>query len=747
MLWVGTEKGLYRHNATTESFSRLQGTPNREIRDIQMDTCGNLWFVQGFTLFKYSEKDNRLVHYDTSRYFEATSLCNTPDGSLWISTPGGLMEKYNPSADSFAATDVYSHSSKRSNTWIEKIYCTSGGAILIGTSVHGAKLFDTKSGIYTDILTYNPDKTEIFARNFLQTSEEECWIGTESGIFIYNLRTKQLTNLSKKYNDPYSISDNAVYTFCKDKEGGIWVGTYFGGINYYPRQYNSFRKLFPKSGENSLSGYVVREIHQDHEGHLWIGTEDAGLNKLDTATGIFTHFMPSGGSGSISYTNIHGLLVNGNELWIGTFEHGLDVMNTKTGRITRHYADGSGEHDLKSNFIYCFYQDIAGDIMIGTTRGAYRYNRHDDNFTLLPGMPLNNWYSALLEDSHGIIWGGTYGNGVNYYNTFTHQGGNFMYNARDRNSLGSDRVNCIFEDSHRNLWFATEGGLCKFDRGSNNFHRYTTNEGFPTNFILSLLEDHAGNLWISTSKGLVCFNPVTEQLTTYTRNDGLLNDQFNFNSAFKDGKGQMYFGSVKGLISFHPDAFIKNAFIPPIYITGFQVYNKDPGIAKEGSPLKKSITYTDKIVLNYNQSTFSIDFASLSYTAPEMSEYAYKMEGLDKDWTYLKTNRKAYFTELSAGSYTFKVKASNSSRVWNEHETTLAIEILPPWWASIWAYAVYTLVSLFIIYSLIRNYHRRVEEKNARKIEHLEIVKEKEIFEAKIEFFTNVAHEIRTPSR
>ena len=207
----------------------------------------------------------------------------------------------------------------------------------------------------------------------------------------------------------------------------------------------------------------------------------------------------------------------------------------------------------------------------------------------------------------------------------------------------------------------------------------------------------------------------------------------------------MYFGSVKGMISFHPDEFSKNKFIPPVYITGFQVFNQELTIGKKGSPLKKSITYTDKITLDYDESTLSISFAALSFTDPEMSAYAYKMEGLDKNWTYLKTNRKAYFTELVPGTYVFKVKASNSSGVWNEQETELTVEILPPWWASPLAYASYLVAGILIISYVIRNYHNRIEAKNKRKIELLEIAKEKEIFQAKIEFFTNVAHEIRTP--
>ncbi|MEO7767087.1 MAG: triple tyrosine motif-containing protein, partial [Ferruginibacter sp.] len=345
----------------------------------------------------------------------------------------------------------------------------------------------------------------------------------------------------------------------------------------------------------------------------------------------------------------------------------------------------------------------------------------------------------------GIVWASTYGNGVNYYNTNTKAGGNARHNVSDKNSLCSDRVNSIFEDSKKNLWFATEGGLCRLNRKNFTFKRYTTQNGFPSDFMLSMAEDENNNLWISTSRGLVCFNLLTEQTVVYTRANGILSDQFNFNSVYKDNAGRMYFGSVKGLISFHPHDFIKGSFVPPVYITGFQIFNKELAIAKEGSPLKKSIPNTEKIILNHNQSTFSIDFASLSFIAPEMSEYAYKMTGLDKDWIYLKTNRKVYFTELSPGTYTFKVKASNSSGVWNDLETALTIQVLPPWWLSNWAYFFYVVAIIGIVYYIIHSYHLKTEEKNRRKIEHLEIAKEKEIFQAKIDFFTNVAHEIRTP--
>ena len=741
-LWVGGENGLYRYNATKEDFSLLKGSANGTVTGITMDGKGNIWFISGFTLFKYTQRKN-LESYNINNYFEATSICTSSEGVLWASTSDGHLEKYNAATNSFSSFDVFDHSRKVDSRWIEKICPTTDSCILIGTGRQGAKCFDTKSLTYQDIIDYNTNKTEIFVRNFLQSNAYEYWIATEFGIFIYNKKIKQITNLQKKYNDPYSISDNAVYCFCKDMEGGIWAGTYFGGVNYYPKNYTAFKKYFPVTGSNSLSGNVVREIHPDHSGNLWIGTEDAGLNKLDTTTGIFKHFMPTGAGGSIAYTNIHGMLVNENELWIGSFEHGLDVMNLATEKVTKHYAAGTGDNDLKSNFIYCISKKNDGEIMLGTTIGAYVYDRKNDNFTPLPQLPLRNWYTSLLEDEYGIVWAATYGNGVHFYNTKTNKSGTYSYDPLDKNSISSNRVNSIFKDSDQNLWFATEGGLCRYDRQKDHFKTYSS--AFPSNFILSILEDGKKNLWISTSKGLVCFNPATEQLIVYTTVTGTLNDQFNFNSAYKDANGRMYFGSVKGLISFRPDEIVKNQFIPPVYLTSFQVFNQELTIGEQGSPLQKSILNTDKITLAYTQSTISIGFAALSYTAPVMSEYAYKMEGLDRNWTYLKRNRTAYFTHLAPGTYVFKVKASNSSGVWNEQETMLTIDVLPPWWASTGAYAGYILLGVLLIFIVLWYYHQRGEAKNKRKFELLAIAKEKEIFAAKIDFFTNVAHEIRTP--
>lgn len=744
-LWVGTERGLYRYDERLESFTRLKASPVDEIRDIQTDLEGNLWFIAGLELYCYVTATGKWAQFPSERFFQATTLCVTATGKLWVATADGVLQQFDASSGRFTGFDVFSHSKPAASRWIEGLYDTGVGSLLVGTSNQGVKLFDLNTESYRDILTYNQDKTPIFARTFIHNQADEYWIGTESGIFIYHLRGDSIQNLVRRNDNPYSLSDNAVYTFCKDKEGGIWAGTYFGGLNYHARPFVSFEKFLPLIGQNSLGGNAVREICPDSYGNLWIGTEDGGLNKLNLASRRFTRFKPDGTRGSISNRNIHGLLVAGDTLWAGTFEHGLDLMDIRTGTVIRHYNADPDPHSLKNNFIYCIYRTRSGEILLGTARGLYYYQAGSHDFRLASEVP-EFFYTAIYEDSHGIIWAGTYRNGLYWFDPHSRQTGHFLYDPEHPGSLSSNRINRILEDTDGRMWFATEGGLCRLNADGRDFRRYTTANGFPSNVVFAMLEDREKNLWVSTSGGLVCFNPRSENARVYTKDNGLLSDQFNYNSAYKDSSGRMYFGSVGGLISFNPENFLTNTYAPPVYITGFQVYNKELTIGRNGdAPLTRAITLTDSLVLRHNQSSFGIDFAALSYTSPPMTQYAYRMEGLDEEWTSLKTNRTAFFTKLPPGNYVFKVKASNSSGLWNGREARLHIRILPPFWGSSLAYLLYACVLGGVCWYVIRRYRFNLRKKHARSLELLEHEKEKEIYQAKIEFFTHLAHEIRTP--
>jgi ligand-binding sensor domain-containing protein/nitrogen-specific signal transduction histidine kinase len=737
---AGTLKGLYIYNPVDHSFELVAFTENQAVRSLCKDKQDNLWMSVDYRLVMYNERTRKFRVFD-SRKIEATSICTDNNGNLWIATADGKLCQYDPLNDSFISYDLFCKSKQASSRHIIKIFNTNKGSLLVGTLNQGIKLFDLQTKEYEDILIYNHDKTEIFAKDFIQYSEDEFWAATEYGLFIYNIAYGKVTSLRMQYNNSYSISDNAINTLCKDREGGIWAGTRFGGISYYSYPYTSFEKYFSQEGINSIKGNGVHEICPDNQGNLWIGTEDAGLNKLNIKTKKFDHFIPDGKKGSISYSNIHGLLLVNDELWIGTYQYGIDRMNLKSGKVTKHYI--SGKNSFNSNFIVHLYRTKSGKILAGTWQGLYQYNKSTDDFSPVPGFPIQT--QSILEDNNGILWICTLGNGVFTLDQATGRIQNFRSSVKSNDSLSNNMVNGQFKDSRGVFWFATEGGLSKYDPVTRKFKTYTTKNGLPSNFLFKILEDQNNNLWISSTKGLIRFNPVTESIKNFTTSDGLLNDQFNWNSAYKDSTGRMYFGSVKGMISFVPESFTINTITPPVYITGIQLYNKELQIHDKKSPLKKSITYTDKITLRHDQSTLSIDFAALSYTSPETNEYAYKMEALDNDWTPLKTYRKAYFTELPPGVYTFKVKAANSSGTWNKEETSLQIEILPPFWKSKMAYLCYFIFTGAFIYFLFRNYHNRVHEKHRRKMELLAHKKEKELYQNKIEFFTTIAHEIRTP--
>ena len=731
-LWVCSQKGLYRFDAEKERLVPFIDTL-QDVRDVLIDNSNHLWFISAYAVYKYSFEKKQLVCFTSDKYFKATSVCEADDGSIWFSTTEGHLQRFNNNTETFKSYDVFAHSPPPASRLIKKIFPFKG-SIYIGTSAQGVKQFFCSTSQYKDVLTYNANNTTVYVRDILKVNDHEFWFATESGIFILNTITGTHTNLKKKYLDPYSLSDNAIYTLYKDSEGGIWAGSYFGGLNYFRKQYPSFQKYFSDNTKNSINGSVVREICEDHIGSIWIGTEDAGLNKLNPKTGKITRFESTGSSASIAYSNVQGLLAVKDKLWIGTFEHGLDVMDIKTGKVIKHYAAGPGNNDLKSNFIVNFLETKNGDLYIAGSNALYKYLPKTDNFKLCTEVPREIFFSCILEDNQGNIWAGTHEQGTYFFNPVTKETGHFENKPNNNNSLTSNTINAIYQDSSYNFWFATEGGgLCKLSKDKKWFRRFTTKDGLPSNFVFKALEDNQKNLWVTTSKGLVKLPLLDNTPTIYTNANGLLNNQFNYNSGYKDAQGKLYLGSVRGMITFKPEELFQAAFFPPVYITGFQVHNHELELSKDTSVLKNSIISTDKITLPYDQSSISMDFAAISFTSPEVTEYRYIMEGLDKDWTYIKSNRKVYFTKLIPGTYFFRLQAGNNG-YWNKQEKKLTIQILPPIWATLYAYLLYIAISASLVYYLVSTYKKMLINK-----------KEKEIFEAKIEFFTNIAHEIRTP--
>lgn len=743
-LWVGTERGLFSFDYATERFTLLKDAPQAEISGITTDKEGNLWFLAGFKVHRYTPATKNLERFDNTKELSfCVTITRSQKGEIWIGNISGELLRFNSRTNTFNIYNVFWHSPPSSSGWIDKIYDTGLGFFFVGTSSQGVKKFNPDTGHYEDILTYNDDNTEIYVRDFIQNKENEFWIATESGIYIYDLHQNSFQHLKKNTVNPYALSDNAVYSFAKDREGGIWACTYFGGINYYSNQNLTFEKFFYIPGTNTIQGNAVREIIEDPWSNIWIGTEDAGLNILNPATGKFTTLSPKDGYSGLTHTNIHGLMIDGDHLWIGTFEHGLDIMDMRTRKVIKHFAYGPGPYELKSNFIHSVFKTSNNRILVGTSNGIYLYNRQQQNFRQLDFLP-SGFYSAITEDANGNVWLGTFKNGVYYYNPELGRYGRLKYLQNGTDRLEKNRVTYTYIDSNHQLWICTEDGLFCINLKTQRIRSFSTANGLPSNLVYCVIEDNEQFLWITTSKGLVRMNPHTGVLNIFTQANGLLSDQFNYSSAFKDRMGRIYFGSVKGMIRFDPSQLNTPHIVPPVYITSMQVNNIDVDINSQG-PLQESLLNTPHIRLNYMQSSLSFDFAALYYTSPQNIEYAYKLEGVDKDWNYIKTNRRVYFTNLSPGIYRFVVKSTDSKGNWANNEKSLTIEILPPWWLSKLAYTVYILLGILAVYIVIMFYHNRQKEKQKIQMALFERAKEKEAYESKIEFFTSIAHEIRTP--
>lgn len=748
-IWVGTDAGVYIYYPEKEAFEEfdcqsLEKTRiERSVSMIAGDKQGRVWIaVEAQGMFCYDARQKLLRNYPLSE-ISSNIKCFTFDsgGTLWLGFYGdGLYY----SKDNLATVHPYGSPEDGKREFeggvITKIVQGNYNCLYIGSVKEGVSELNLTSGQVRNLLAIDESGESIFCRDLLPYSDNELWIGTESGIYIYNLRTAQFIHLRASLYDSYSLSDNAIYALYKDREEGLWIGSYFGGVDYYPRQYTYFAKYYPKNIANSLHGKRVREFCRADDGTLWIGTEDGGLNHFNPKTKEFHFFEPSAG-----FTNIHGLCMDGSHLWVGTFSKGLRVIDTRTGVVLRTYTEGHTPHSLNDNSIFSICRTSAGEIYLGTLFGLLRYNRTQDNFDRIPELN-GKFVHDIKEDSYGNLWLATYANGAYCYDVSVRRWKNYVFDAEDEKSLPYDKVLSVFEDSYRQIWLTTQGGgFCLFHPDTETFTRYGLKDGLPNDVVYQIVEDDDRFLWLTTNNGLVRFDPKTMEMKVFSTANGLPTNQFNYRSGFKDEAGNIYLGSINGFVAFDPRTFAENRQVPAVAITDFLLFNKEVPVGETDSPLKSSITFSDKVVLTADQNSFSFRIAALSYQAPRMNKLMYKLEGFDEGWLTIGESPLVTYSNLGYGDYVFKVKASNSDGVWNEQETSLHLSILPPFYLSGWAYCFYVLFFMGCLVCVIFYFKRRNYRKQHRQMEMLEQEKEREVYHAKIDFFTNVAHEIRTP--
>jgi len=735
VIWIGTNMGVYSYNAEKEDFTLLPFTQNMRITKIISGKAEDLWLISGERLINFNISLDHARTYALPDNSSPTHLCITPLGQIWVSSHNGMLYELLESTGTFSAYDLFAHSTDIKSRSINCIYpITTGDKLLIGTRTHGVKLFDINKGDYMDCFRYDQNHIGLMVQDFLQVDNHTVWVATESGLYFYDLHTHRYSFIKRRPYDPYSISTNIIYSLYRDKENGIWLCTYAGGINYYS-SYQPFRKYYTYPGENVLKGDLVHDICTDKYGNLWIATEDAGINKYDPETDTYSNFQPLPDGKGLSHINIHGLVARDNRLWIATIAATIDVMDISTGHIVKRYRIGRADSTSQTLSIVNMKQLKDGTVLVSTSSGMFRYNTRSDSFEFIPEFPSYRLQS-IYEDHAGTIWAGSVYFGVYYYNPVTGEHGKFDHDTIPNTS--SNTVNDICEDKDNNLWFATMEGIKKYNRKSGLTTRFTINNGLPVNICYRIIPDKNGILWITTTNGLVSLNPETEEMTIYKQELGLVNNQFNYNSGWKDPQGRLYFGGVAGLVSFDPDDIKPIEKKLMVGLTSLTTYEAN---RQTHYPL----TSAKQVKLSNKQSTMEIDFSARSYFAPGIIRYAYCMEGFDQNWIYPNQSHMAYYTKLPPGHYTFKVKAANISGVWSDDPTILQIIVMPPWWMSPIAKVVYFILFVALCFFIIRFLSYKNRKKIDSSIEILENEKEKELYQAKINFFITIAHEIRTP--
>ncbi|MCK5878064.1 MAG: response regulator, partial [Candidatus Marithrix sp.] len=626
-------------------------------------------------------------------------------------------------------------------------FADHNGDLWIGTMGAGLNLLKNNKFIRYNNDPQNPQSLNndtiwaIYADN-----SNNLWIATDGGLDQYLPQQNKFLHNIHDPNNPRSLSNDYVMSIYQDRAGALWIGTDGGSLNKFDQYRDKFShyKNDPKDS-NSLSHNIVSSIYINKNNIWWIGTLGGGLNKF--AEEKFTHYQHDpDNSNSLSHDEVWSVYEDrAGILWIGTLGGGLNKFDGQN--FTHYLSNPDDSNSLSDDMVRAIYEDRAGNLWLGTRNGLNKFDRK--LFTQYKNDPDNsnsiseNSVLSIYEDFAGMLWIGTQGGGLNKFNPKTEKFTIYKHDKYNKNSISHNDVFTVYEDSQHQLWVGTQGGgLNLLDRKTQKFTHYRQTDGLANDVTYGILEDEQGYLWISTNGGLSKFNPAKKTFRNYDVLDGLQSDEFR-EAYYQTTDGQFLFGGINGFNVFHPQKVKDNPYIPPIIITDFKIFNRTVPI---GETLPQQINTTKSIILNYQQSFFSFEFAALNFLQPEKNNYAYQLEGLEKDWNFIGTRRNAYYTSVPYGTYNFRVRGSNNDGIWNEVGTAIKITVLPPPWQTWWAYTLYLITILAIITNQIRLQKHKLKAKQ-RELEQEQKIAEqlRKADKLKDEFLANTSHELRTP--
>lgn len=789
-IWLGTKNGwLNRFDPSTEKFTKwkikTEDVKENAINCIYEDSKEKIWigtYRQG--LYRLDPTTGQIDHW-YNKPDDKTSISNNyissviedSRGNLWISTYFGL-NKFNP--------ESYPHNFKHFSKSSDDYNSLSGNIIWkltqspsdknivwVGTN-NGLTKLQINSETFTQIKIPNPENLQFgtsVAAVIEEISEENkiLWIESYGGLIRYDLNGSNYLRFTTDKHNPQSLVSNEVHRIFKDNSGVLWIAT-DKGLNYFSTKStkfnNPFSTKFRVDNTSELSKKNIKAITIGNDNTIYFGTEEGlyyskqknekiTINKFKQTEKLNVWSLTSDNSGN---------------LWIGTYGSGLFKLNLKSGSLQNVQMFSEWKNTQSINFNKVVYYDKDNKIWIGYWGfGLARLDPSTGKYTGWLNEPKDSlslsyedvW--SIHQDKTGRMWIGTDGGGLNLF--VEKDGGKFLrWTAEDNGSIISNSIYSICElkysqnikDNQVVLWLGTNNGLNKFvlkisseeintlAKPEVEVTHYGIEHGLSDNSVKSIIEDYDGNLWIGTSSGISLFDTQQNKFTNFGKSDGIAGTDINLSSAARNKDGLIFMGSTEGLNYFYSSDIKLSSYVPQILITDFQIFNKSVEIS-ENSPLKTSLLNTTDVKLSYSQNVFSFQFAALDYTSPKSIQYAYKMEGFDKDWINSGTRRFVTYTNLNPGQYIFKLKATNSDGIWNESIKELKVTITPPWWQTKWAIGLYALIFILGVWGIVKfqTYRHRLQQE--LKMQEFEAHHIREIEKMKSRFFANLSHEFRTP--
>ncbi len=673
------------------------------ISGMTEDQFGNIWLsVHGGGLIKFDpEKMNSesfcLEKDMTGNFISNSVMCVFSERSGYITAgtrdKGLILIRQNSPNECCVELPVKINAELINNE-IKFFYEDKEENFWVGTRL-GLKKMNLKKSIIEDYKfggIYGEKIKSEHVTCMCEDRNKNIWIGTRNnGLFYFDIGKGVSQNFRLNKSDKHSVSNDTILRLYCDNSNVMWAGTLGGGVCRTDCSAKKFHHIpFVKDSADGHEANLIMCFAEDSRNNLWVGTLLSGVFKINKTTGNTVSFKDNDRSTGFTGKSVFAILPDNEKVWIGANAGGLNMYNNVSENMINFKNPEKNATDVYSllkgsernrNFIYC-----------GTSySGIWKFNKVTEKFELFSNTDSDKFHLSsnqirtMITDSSGKIWAGTITNGLNEIDEKNQNVQYFTYDSENPVGFPDKHIKVILEEDENTLWLGTQfSGICRFDKSGKNLKTFSVKEGLSNNIVQGMLKDDSGNIWISTNNGLNKFNIAEGSFRKYYREDGLQSNEFNDGAFFRSEDGTFYFGGVNGYNYFKPDEIKDNEYIPEIVITDIKLFNESISINDRNLFLERSAIYTDSLDLTYRESVISFEFAALVFNNPEKNQYAYMMEGFDKDWIYCGKKHEATYTNLDPGRYTFRVKGSNNDGVWNDKGTSLEIFISPPFWKTWW---------------------------------------------------------------